>query len=117
MKNGTYNITMKTQDGSWKTYLMNSLVYEWHTGHRVDRHEVIIHVDGDPANHAISNLKCISRLELSHHYFTFRQPNWITCPQCGGEAPRSGKWSYHLKICDGSRPFKHSQSKYKKPTT
>lgn len=82
-KDGRYRIVLKKNDGSKQTLSYPKYLMEMHLERYLEENETIDHIDGNPLNNELSNLRVLSRQEHCSNDCVRNNPITVTCTYCG----------------------------------
>lgn len=82
-RDGRYRIILKFNDGTKKGMSYPKYLMEGHLERYLEENETIDHIDGNPLNNELSNLRVLNRQEHSSNDCIRNHPIVVTCTYCG----------------------------------
>lgn len=99
-KDGRYRIILKLNNGSNKTVSYPKYLMELHLGRYLEENETIDHIDGNPLNNDLSNLRVIDRKEHAYNDAIRNDKLIVTCAYCGKSFEIDGNKLYNRNRTD-----------------
>lgn len=84
-KDGRQRLSFKNESGKLVTVSYPRFIMEQHIGRKLSAKEDVHHIDGNPLNNDISNLKIIPRGEHQRKHSTKYYDKTEKCDYCGNE--------------------------------
>lgn len=82
-RDGRYRMVLKFNDGTKKGISYPKYLMEMHLDRYLDENETIDHIDGNPLNNDLSNLRILDRQEHCHNDTIRNNKLTVNCTYCG----------------------------------
>ena len=82
-KDGRYRIILKFNDGTKKGMSYPKYLMEMHLERYLEKDETVDHIDGNPLNNELSNLRVLNRQEHCSNDCIRNNSIIVTCTYCG----------------------------------